>query len=340
METMSTDAIAKVLDSKTLEPAEMTAVMEAIMQGEVEEERLVQFLTKLAERGETAEEVAAAALTLRRHAVPLTLSHPMLLADTCGTGGDGAGTFNVSTLAALVASACGVLIAKHGNRSASGRVGSADLLEALGVKIDVPPATVARCIEEIGFGFLYAPTFHPAMRHAAAARKRVGRRTIFNLLGPLTNPAGPAYQLVGVSEARFVTLMAHALKALGVRHALVVHGGDGLDEVTLVRETRVAELYADAIEQYVLRPATFGMIYAKPDQLRGGDVAANVAIALDVLRGLPGPKHEAVALNAGCAIYAADRARSIEEGIAMAESALTSGRALAKLEALKRLTAG
>ena len=340
MEAIATDAITKVIDGQVLQPAEMTAVMDVIMKGQVEEGRLVQFLTKLADRGETAEEVAAAALTMRRHAVPVPLRKPLLLADTCGTGGDGLQTFNVSTLAALVASACGVLIAKHGNRSASGRCGSADVLEALGVKIEVSPERVGRCIEEIGFGFLYARTFHPAMRHAAAARAQIGKRTIFNLLGPLTNPAGPAYQLVGVSEPRFVTLMANALKALGVRHALVVHGGDGLDEVTLSRETLVADVQANAIETYVIRPVTFGMIGGPLEALQGGDASANAKIAMEVLQGAHGPRREVLILNAGCAIYAADRARSIEEGLAMAESALDSGRALAKLEALKRLTRG
>ena len=340
-QTLSADAIAKVCDAQQqlLEPAEMTAVMDAIMRGEVAEERLVEFLAKLADRGETAEEVAAAALALRAHAVRLPLSQPLLLADTCGTGGDGAGTFNVSTLAGLALAACGVPVAKHGNRAASSRCGSADVLEALGVNIELPPERVARCIEEIGFGFLYARTFHPAMRHAAAARAKVGQRTIFNLLGPLTNPAGPVFQLVGVSELRFVTLMAQALKTLGARHAVVVHGLDGLDEVSLSGQTRLADLCAGGIEVSMVSPMLFGMVPAPRAAVQGGDATANAKIARSLLEGEVSPRRDLVVLNAGYALYASNRARSIEEGLAMAESALSSGRALAKLEALKRFTA-
>ena len=320
------------LAQRPLSSDDMAAAMEQIIGGQAPAQDVEEFLRTLAARGETAEEIAAVVASLWRHAVPLRLSKPLELCDTCGTGGDGQGTFNISTLAAIVAAACGVRIAKHGNRAASSRCGSADVLEALGFNLNATPAQVARSIETIGFGFCFAPTFHPAMKAVAEVRRRLGIRTIFNLAGPLANPAVPplTFQLVGVSDERLMEPMAHALQKLSIRHGLVVHGADGLDEVTTTGETRAVEIPSGKTIR--VSPVEYGLPRATLHQLRGGDAAANAAIAHEVLSGAPSPKRDIVALNAGCVIYTADQAQTIEQGIAQAIDALESGRARTVLE--------
>ncbi len=321
-----------------LPTAEMTRVMTAIMRGESAPEEIRTFLTTLARRGETAEEIAAGVQVLREHAVALPLSHPDALCDTCGTGGDGRETINVSTLAALVAAATGVRIAKHGNRAASSRCGSADLLDALGVNVQASPAQVARCIDEAGFGFCFAPTFHPAMKVVAPIRKALGTRTIFNLIGPLANPAPLTFQLVGVSESRLMRPMAEALVQLGIRHGMVVHGDDGLDEVTTTTTTSVLEVCEGAVTADRLDPTALGLQRARLDALRGGDAARNAAIARAILSDAPSMMRDIIVLNAGCALYVADRATTIREGIEQASESVASGRARQLLDRVKELS--
>ncbi|MBI4004187.1 MAG: anthranilate phosphoribosyltransferase [Candidatus Omnitrophica bacterium] len=316
----------------------MRRVMTDLMAGTLAEEEVKAFLTTLAKRGETAEELATAVEVLRSHAVRLPLSRPYELCDTCGTGGDGQGTINVSTLAALVAAAAGVRISKHGNRAASSRCGSADVLEALGLNLDATPAQVARCIEEAGFGFCFAPRFHPAMKMVAPIRKALGIRTIFNLIGPLANPAPLTFQLVGVAEEHLMRPMAEALQRLGIRHGLVVHGRDGLDEVTTTASTDVLELRNGQLTERQLDPAVLGVPAATLETLRGGDAAANARVARDVLAGQPSPMRDIIVVNAGCAIYAADRAATIAEGMQQAREAIDRGRAKAVFTAVQELS--
>ena len=311
---------------------EMTRVMTAIMTGAGSAEDIRNVLMALARRGETAEELAAAVEVLRRHAVRLPLARTENLCDTCGTGGDGQGTINVSTLAGLVAAAAGVRVVKHGNRAASSRCGSADLLEALGVNLDASPEQVARCVEETGFGFCFAPRFHPAMKAVAPIRKALGIRTIFNLIGPLANPAPLSFQLVGVSESRLLRPMAEALVRLGIRHGMVVHGRDGVDEVTTTTATDALEVRAGSVTERVIEPLPLGVPCASMDALRGGDAATNARIARDILSGAPSAARDLVLVNAGCAIYVADQASTIEAGIAKAREAIDSSRANTVLE--------
>ena len=306
----------------------MTRAMDAMMTSAMPAEDVRTLLISLARRGETAEEIAAAVAALRAHAVPLPLSRSYELCDTCGTGGDGQGTFNISTLAALVASTAGVRIAKHGNRAASGRCGSADLFEALGVHLAASPAAVARCIEELGFGFCFAPHFHPAMKAVSPIRKALGIRTLFNLIGPLANPAPLTFQLVGVSEARLLRPMAEALVRLGIRHGMVVHGRDGLDEVTTTAMTDGLEVQSGHIGEFRFDPADWGLPSATIQELRGGDVPRNAAMAREVLSDARTAARAIVAVNAGCAIYLADQARTVPDGIEAANQAISSGRAL------------
>jgi anthranilate phosphoribosyltransferase len=313
--------------------------LEAIVAGQVPEAEVREFLTTLARRGETAEEIVTAVEVLRAHAVELPLSRRDGLCDTCGTGGDGQGTINVSTCAALVAAAAGVRVAKHGNRAASSRCGSADLLEALGVNLSATPEQVARCIDEVGFGFCFAPAFHPAMKAVAPIRKALGIRTIFNLVGPLANPAPLAFQLVGVSDARLMRPMAEALVRLGVRHGMVVHGRDGLDEVTTTAPTDILEVRAGRVTETSLDPAALGIPRATPESLRGGDAGRNAAIARELLAGARSAARDIIVLNAGCAVYVADHARTVREGLANADEALASGRALQVLEQVTGMTA-
>ena len=323
--------------AQPLSASRMREVLGAIMAGQVPAEEIRAFLAGLAERGETAEEIATAVEVLRAHAVPLPLASREGVCDTCGTGGDGQGTVNVSTLAALAAAAGGVRVAKHGNRAASSRCGSADLLEALGWNLAATPGQVARSIDTLGFGFCFAPAFHPAMKAVAQVRKALGIRTLFNLVGPLANPAPLSFQLVGVSEARLLRPMAEALAQLGIRHGLVVHGTDGMDEATTTGETLMCEVQHGRVTEGRFTPAEAGVPTAQPSALRGGEPAANARIARDVLAGSgPPPIRDLVALNAGCALYVAGRSPSIAEGVRLAQETLRSGRAARLLEAATR----
>ena len=317
---------------------EMRRVLGAIIAGTMPEPEIRAFLATLAQRGETAEEIAAAVSVLRQHAVPLPLRNPDGLCDTCGTGGDGQGTVNVSTLAALVAAAAGARVVKHGNRAASSRCGSADLLEALGVNLDASPAQVESCVEELGFGFCFAPRFHPAMKVVAPVRKALGVRTLFNLIGPLANPAPLTFQLVGVADARLMRPMAEALARLGVRHGLIVCGLDGLDEVTTTAATEFLEVREGRLTEGRMDPEQLGVPRAPLEALRGGEAARNAQVAREVLGGMRSPAHDLVMVNAGCALYVADRARTVVEGIAMARETLASGLGLKLLERVKELS--
>jgi anthranilate phosphoribosyltransferase len=320
-----------------LSVGEASSAMEAIMDGQAQPSQIAGFLIGLAMKGERPDEIVGLARTMRARAARLSRSFDPVF-DTCGTGGDGAGTFNVSTVAALVLAACGVRVAKHGNRSASSRCGSADLFEALGVNVAAPPVVVERCLEQAGIGFLFAPTFHPSMRHAAPTRRELGVRTAFNLLGPLTNPAGAKRQLVGVPRPELTELVARSLAQLGAERAWVVHGADGLDEISTTGYTKVSECRDGSVNTFYLHPGDVGLPKAAPEALKGGSPADNAAIAVSVLRGDMGPARDIVLLNAGASLLISDRARTIPEGIAMAADAIDSGRAQEVLQRLAILS--
>ena len=317
---------------------EMERVLGEVMAGRMSAEDVAAFLTTLARRGETAEELAAAVGVLRRHAVRLPLPPSLEVGDTCGTGGDGMGTINVSTLAALTAAAAGVMIVKHGNRAASSRCGSADLLETLGVNLEAGPEQVARSVTELGFGFCFAQHFHPAMKAVAAVRKSLGIRTIFNLVGPLANPAALTFQLIGVPEHRLLRPMAEALMRLGLRHAMVVHGLDGMDEATTTGPTEFLEVRGGGVTEGRLEPEPLGVPRATAEALKGGDATSNARIARDVLGGRRSPARDLVALNAGCVLYVAGSTSTIRQGVEQASAALEAGTPLALLERVKDLS--
>jgi anthranilate phosphoribosyltransferase len=318
-----------------LSAAAMEGILGAVMAGTMPADEVARFLSTLAKRGETAEELAAAVGVLRRHAVTLPIAPGLEVGDTCGTGGDNLATVNVSTMAALTAAAGGALIVKHGNRAASSRCGSADVLEALGVSLDATPAQVAKSVADLGFGFCFAPKFHPAMKAVAPVRKALGIRTIFNLIGPLANPARLTFQLIGVSEPRLLRPMAEALGRLGVRHAMVVRGADGMDEATTTGPTDFLEVRGAEVSGGRLEPEAVGLKRAAPDALRGGDAAHNARLAREVLGGAPSAARDLVALNAGCVLYVAGRAPGIREGVAQALRLLQAGAPLALLERVK-----
>jgi anthranilate phosphoribosyltransferase len=332
-------ALAKLAGGSDLEPAEAEEAVRAIMAGEATPAQIGAFLALLRRKGETAEEILGAARAMRAAMTPVRSRHP-LVADTCGTGGDGAGTFNISTAAAFVVAGAGVPVAKHGNRAASSRAGSADVVEALGVRVDLPPQELGRCLDELGIAFLFAQAHHGAMRHAAAPRRELGFRTIFNLIGPLANPAGAHVQVVGVPEADLVAKMAAALRALGSRRALVVHGGDGLDEFTLDGPSLVADTAEPgAICVREVRPEDAGLAPAPREALRGGSAAENAAIVEAVLRGERGPRRDVVCLNAAAALVAAGAAPDLRAGVLLAQAAIDDGRAVGRLQALRAFTA-
>jgi anthranilate phosphoribosyltransferase len=329
----------RVAEREDLSAAEAEEVMGAILGGEASVAQIAAFLVALRMKGETAEELAGFARAMRRMASPLGLEPgegPLL--DTCGTGGDGLGTFNISTIAALVAAGAGVRVAKHGNRSISSACGSADVLERLGVKIAQRPEAAARAIREVGIGFLFAPSYHPAMKHAQPARLELKMRTVFNLLGPLTNPAGATAQLVGASSERAAELMAEALAALGLTRGFVVHGSDGLDEITTTGPTLVLEIRDGRVSRRTLRPEDFRVAPAAPEDLRGGDADLNAEIARSVLRGERGPRREIVLVNASAALVAAGRAWDFCQGMLLAAESIDSGAAWRKLEQLAAFT--
>lgn len=334
---MIRDAIAKVAEGRHLSSEEASAVMRVMMTGEATHAQMAALLTALHIKGESVEEITAFARTMREFATPVRVSRRPVV-DTCGTGGDHSGTFNISTAAAFVTAGAGVAVAKHGNRSATSRCGSADVLEALGVEINATPGCVARCIEEIGIGFLFARSLHGAMKHVAPVRAELGIRTVFNLLGPLTNPAGAEAQMVGLYDARRIESIAQVLLQLGSRHVFVVAGKDGLDELTLSGPSLVAEGRDGRVVSYELDPARFGMPHADRATLKGGDAAENAATLRKVLEGERGPHRDVTVLNAAPAIVAGQAASTIEEGILRAEEAIDSGAALKKLEQLIQLS--
>ncbi len=339
---MIREAIEKVTKKIDLAEAEMRGVFGEIMSGEASTEEIVEFLTALRAKGETIEEITAAAKVMREKSTRIDAGAGALI-DTCGTGGTGINTFNISTVAAFVAAGCGVKVAKHGNRSAAGHCGSADVLEALGVKIDIPPETVERCIKEIGIGFLFAPAFHKAMKYAAAARKAITGRTIFNILGPLSNPAGAQAQVIGVYDTKLTETIAKVLKNLGTKRAFVVHGEDGLDEITITAKTKITELEMpafagmtkrDVIKTYYVSPEDFGINKASLEDIKGYGSEENADIFRSVLKSEKSHRRDIVLLNAGASLVCAGVAKDFKEGISLAAESIDSGRAADKLSKL------
>lgn len=330
-------AIRTVMEGRDLSSAEMTAVMRTIMSGEATPAQIGGFLVGLQIKGETVEEIAAAAQVMRELAIGVRVRGPHVL-DTCGTGGDAAGVFNISTASALVAAAAGAKVAKHGNRSVSGKTGSADVLEAAGVRLDLTPDQIGACIETVGVGFLFAPLHHGAMKHAIGPRREMAVRTIFNLLGPLTNPANAPNQIMGVFSAAWVEPLARVLQRLGSRHVMVAHSDDGLDEISIGGPTQVAELKDGQVRAYTLTPEDCGLPRQSLEALKVADVAQSLALVRAALSGRPGPAGDIVALNAGAGIYTAGLADSLPEGVRQAQQIVASGAGLQVLERLVSFT--
>ncbi len=331
------DAIARIADGDNLSRDDAAQVLKHIMSGDCTPAQIGGFLIGLRVKGETVDEITGLATAMREMATPIsTARYPMV--DTCGTGGDGSGTFNVSTTAAFVVAGAGVAVAKHGNRSASSQCGSADVLEALGVNLDASPEKVGQCIDTVGIGFLYARTLHGAMKHVAAPRSELGTRTVFNILGPLTNPARADRQVIGVFDAARVEEIAHVLSNMGTKRAFVVAGRDGLDEITLCAATQIAELRDGQVRTYDLTPEDVGLQRAALEDLKGGDASKNAAILKTVLEDNRGPATDIVLLNAAAALQAADAADDWKEGVEKARQSIKSGSALKKLDELVRFT--
>jgi anthranilate phosphoribosyltransferase len=352
METMMIKkAIAKAVEHENLSEGEMIEVMGQIMSGECTPAQIGAFITALRMKGETVEEITGAARVMRERATPIRVGKGVLdidrddinidretILDVVGTGGDGTNTFNISTTVSFIVSACGVKVAKHGNRSVSSACGSADVLEKLGINLDVTPETVENCINQIGIGFLFAPALHSAMKHAIGPRREIGIRTIFNILGPLTNPAGADCQVMGVYRADLVEKMAGVLHKLGCKHGFVVHGSDGMDEITLTGETLIAEVTPHGVTVRSVSPEQFGLTRCTMAVLKGGDAAVNAAIVTAVLAGEEGPRRDIVLLNAAYALVAAGAVDTPSAGLAVAAEAIDSGRALQQVEKLAALT--
>ncbi|MBE0500687.1 MAG: anthranilate phosphoribosyltransferase [Desulfuromonadales bacterium] len=347
---MIKEAIARVVEGESLNENEMVDVMDQIMGGEATGAQIGAFIAALRMKGETVDEITGAARVMRAHATPIrvgstididrddiNIDHETII-DTCGTGGSGTRSFNISTTVAFVVAACGIKVAKHGNRSISSACGSADVLEALGVNLDVTPTQVAECIEKIGVGFLFAPALHGAMKYAIGPRKEIGIRTIFNILGPLTNPAGADRQVLGVYRHELVDLLSGVLLKLGCRHGFVVHGSDGMDELTLTGPTWVAEIAGGKVTSYTITPEQFGFTCCPLADLQGGDAAANAKIVRAVLSGAAGPKRDIVLLNSAFALTAAGICPDPQAGIARAAEAIDSGEALSRLLSLAEQT--
>ncbi len=330
------DVLNRLIAGEDLSAPEAEQLMHRMMDEELTPVHLAGVLVALRIKGETPDEMIGFARAMRARARQLTVSGH--LADTCGTGGDNSGTFNISTAAALIVAACGQPVAKHGNRAASGKCGSADVLEVVGVDVSLPPEGVSSCIEEAGIGFLFAPAFHPAMRFAAVPRRELGVRTVFNLLGPLTNPARPSYQLLGVSSEPLLDLMAQSLMKLGVERALVVHSQDGTDEISIAAPTSVREVHAGAVCSYEIGPEDFGVSRSEASGVQGGDPATNGAILHDVMNGKRGPARDAAVVNAAAALYACGRAPNLQAAASQAEQALDAGAAAETLERLRRVS--
>ena len=348
---MIKEAIGKVVKKIDLTETETRDVFDEIMSGKATFAQIGAFVTALRMKGETVEEITGAAKVMREKSLNISLGKSAVdidrlglkldeetIIDTCGTGGSGINTFNISTTAAFVVAGCGLKVAKHGNRSASSQCGSADVLEALGVNPDVSPEIVEKCIREIGIGFLYAPLFHGAMKYASGPRKEIGIRTIFNILGPLSNPAGATSQVLGVYDAKLTEVMANVLKRLGSRRAFIVYGMDALDEITITGSTKVTELHKGKIKTYYISPEKFGLKRAKMVDIKGGNAEENAQILLSVLNGEKGPKRNVVLLNAAAALVAGSRAKNFSAGIKLSEESIDSGMALEKLRRLITMT--
>lgn len=344
-------AIAKVVERQDLAEGEMIEVMDQIMSGGATPAQIGAFITALRMKGETVAEITGAARVMRERATPIRVGKGALdidrddinidretILDVVGTGGDCTNSFNISTTVSFVVSACGVKVAKHGNRSVSSACGSADVLEALGINLDVTPETVERCIDGIGIGFLFAPALHGAMKYAIGPRKEIGIRTIFNILGPLTNPAAADCQVMGVYREELVEPLAQVLKNLGCRHGFVVYGSDGMDEITLTGPTRIGEVTQEGVSVSTLRPEELGLALCTMADMRGGDAKGNALIVRNVLTGEKGPKRDVVLLNAAYALMAAGRAADVKAGMALAAEAIDSGRAMDQVEKLAALT--
>jgi anthranilate phosphoribosyltransferase len=337
---MIIEALQKLLENVSLTEGEMARVMDEVMSGKTNTAQIASLLTALRIKGETVDELTGAARIMRSKVNPITVSAPSdtFLLDTCGTGGDGLSTFNISTVSAFVIAGSGVKVAKHGNRSVTSKCGSADLMEALGVNIEIPVKKIEESINTVNIGFLYAPLFHSAMKHVAPVRKELGFRTIFNILGPLTNPAHAPAQLLGVFADHLTDVCAQVLKNLGSRHALVVHGRDKLDEITITGETKISELANNEIKTYSLNPANLGMEPGKLSDLTGKNIEHNKHITLEVLDGKKGIQRDVVLLNSAAGLIAAEKASDFKEGIEQASESIDSGNARAKLEQLIQFT--
>lgn len=329
---MANPILEKVIAGNDLTEQEMMTYLGEIMSGKKSDAEIASFLTALKIKGESVTEILAGAKVLREKAAPMDMGELSTI-DTCGTGGDSTGTYNISTAVALVAAAAGVPVVKHGNRSVSSKCGCADVLETVAVKIDLTPEQVKDCVNAINIGFLYAPTFHSAMRYVGPTRKQLGFRTIFNILGPLANPANARAQVVGVFSEALVPIYAQVLKELGLKHVLVVHGKDGLDEITISDETVVAEVKDGRITTFTIKPEDFRIKRSSLEAIRGGDSELNGKILKSVLSGEKGPKRDVLLLNAGAALYVGGKADSIQEGMMLAAETIDSGKAIAKLEA-------
>ena len=333
------EAIGQVILGNDISEGDMYGVMNEIMSGEATPAQIGSFITALRMKGETVEEITGAVRVMREKATPIETGVDVgkgeILMDTCGTGGDGSGTFNVSTASAFVVAGAGVVVAKHGNRSISSKCGSADVLEAAGVALDLSPEQVGRCIREIGIGFLFAPVLHGAMKYAIGPRREIGIRTIFNILGPMTNPAGANVQVIGVFDGKLTEPLAHVLGKLGTKRALIVHGEGGLDELTVTGATRISELKNGKVSSYMITPQEMGLPTAVLAELRGGETAEESAVQLrSVLLGTPGPKRDMVILNSGAALMVAGLAEDIQGGVKLAAGIIDSGKATQKLEQL------
>lgn len=334
---MIKDAIARLAERSNLSEKEAEETMLAIMDGQATPAQIAAYLMGLRIKGETVEEIAGSARAMRAKATRIRVADPLVV-DTCGTGGDRAQTFNISTTAAFVVAGGGLTVAKHGNRSVSSKSGSADVLAALGVKIDLPAQLVEDCVNEIGIGFLYAPLFHGAMKHCAVPRQEMGIRTLLNILGPLTNPAGATIQVLGVYDGDLTEMTAKVLIHLGTQHCFVVHGMDGLDEITLTDRTRVSEGKAGVVSSYFVEPADFGLQRVMMKDLTGGSAEENAQITRDILKGRTGPRRDVVCVNAAPAFVAAGKVKTLQEGCALANRIIDTGAAMGKLEKLIAFT--
>lgn len=348
---MIREAIGKVVEGFDLSREEMRICMDEIMTGNATQAQIGSFITALRLKGETVEEITGAAMVMREKALRLDVAKDMVdldrddinidretIIDTCGTGGSGTNTFNISTTTAFVVAGAGMRVAKHGNRGVSSQCGSADVIKALGVNIDILPEKVKECIEKIGIGFLYAPLFHGAMKYAIGPRREIGIRTIFNILGPLTNPAGANCQVLGVYREDLTEVLANVLKNLGSKRALVVHGMDTLDEITITGKTKISEVKNQKVSTFYVKPSDFGMKTARMEDIKGGTSAENARIVREVMEGKKGPRQDVVLLNASAALVTGGRAKDFKEGVKIARESIDSGKALKKLELLIEFT--